>query len=250
MVELTSASEVIHELRSGTLEGAALTLDESLTLLDDGFDLRVILIMDFSDGGDVLLAKPGIDSLEKLRGRRIAVETTAVGGIVLDSALRKGGLKPDDVEIVPCSIEEHVDRYPEVDAVVTFETMRTKIKKLGAVTLFDSSEIPDRIVDVLVVKAEVAESHSRSLSRLLAGYFRAREHLAANPDDAAKRMAVRLGLSPEEMLTAYEGMRLPELDENRKILTGAQPPLERNLLQSLSGIGKLADGRFLPDGEP
>ncbi len=196
LVELTSASEVIHKLRSGTLEGAALTLDESLTLLDDGLDLKVILIMDFSNGGDGLLVKPGIASLEDLRGKRIAVETTAVGGIVLDSALRKGGLKPDDVAIVPCPIEDHVDRYPGVDAVVTFEPMRTKLKKLGAVTLFDSSEIPDRIVDVLVVKSEVVDTHPRSLRRLLEGYFKAREHLASNPDAAAKLMAVRLGLSP------------------------------------------------------
>lgn len=79
LVELTSASEVIHALRSGTLEGAALTLDEVLTLLDDGFDLKVVLVMDFSNGGDVLLAKPGIDSTADLRGKRIAVEYTAVG---------------------------------------------------------------------------------------------------------------------------------------------------------------------------
>lgn len=262
LVELTSASEVLHKLRSGTLEGAALTLDESLILLDDGFDLKVILIMDFSNGGDVLLAKPGIASLEDLRGKRIAVETTAAGGIVLDSALRKGGLKPEDVEIVPCPIEDHVDCYPGVDAVVTFEPVRTKLKKQGAVALFDSSEIPERIVDVLVVKAEVVETHPRSLHRLLEGYFKAREHLASKPDAAAELMAVRLGLSPGELLAAYEGVRLPELEENRKLLTGGQPPLERtaedlrvfmlerNLLQSLSSIGKLADGRFLPSDEP
>jgi NitT/TauT family transport system substrate-binding protein len=46
LIEFTSASSVIHALRNGMIEGATLTLDEVLTLLSDGFDLKVILAPD------------------------------------------------------------------------------------------------------------------------------------------------------------------------------------------------------------
>lgn len=100
LVELPSTSEVMHALRNRTLEGAALTLDETLTLLDSGFHLKIILVMDFSDGGDVLLAKPEIASLSALRGKRVAVEYTAVGAIILDAALNAAGLSASDITIV------------------------------------------------------------------------------------------------------------------------------------------------------
>ena len=166
LIELSTASDVIHSLRSGTLEGAALTLDETLTLLDDGFDLKVILVMDFSDGGDALLAKPEITSIKALRGKRIAVENSNVGAILLDGALLAAELTAADVEIISCTLEEHINCYSSADAVVTYEPFRTKLLQLGAHQLFDSSQMPGRIVDVLVVHAESTNNNPLSLEQL------------------------------------------------------------------------------------
>ncbi|MCU7939074.1 MAG: ABC transporter substrate-binding protein [gamma proteobacterium symbiont of Bathyaustriella thionipta] len=107
LVEMNSASEVIHSLRSGTLEGAALTLDEALTLQADDFDLKIILVMDFSHGADVLLAKPDIDTLAALKGKRIAVEYTAVGAILLDAALASADLTVSDIQVIACSFSKN-----------------------------------------------------------------------------------------------------------------------------------------------
>ena len=65
-----SASDIMHAMRNDVLEGAALTLDETLSLIDDGIDLKVILVMDISNGADVLLAKPEIQSIADLRGEK------------------------------------------------------------------------------------------------------------------------------------------------------------------------------------
>lgn len=262
LVELLSASEVIHALRNKTLEGAALTLDEAMTLMDDGFDLKVILVMDFSNGGDVLLAKPEIASLAALRGKRIAVEYTAVGAILLDAALDAAGLKVLDITIVSCRLEEHLECYGSADAVVTFDPFRTKLLNQGARLLFDSRRIPSRIVDVLVVLEETTKTHPRGLEELLAGYFKAREHLASQPEDASKRMAIRLGLSSDEVLASYDGLKLPTLDENHSLLNGKPPQLVRTagkLAEFMRGkkwlknrleVDGLMDGRFLPGATP
>ena len=258
---MTSASDVIHALRNRTLEGAALTLDEALTILDDGFDLRVILVMDFSNGGDGLLAKPEVDSLADLRGKRVAVEYTAVGAILLDSALDAAGLSAHDIEIVACTLDEHLDCYSFVDAVVTFEPFMTKLLNQGAQLLFDSSRIPGRIVDVLVVLADTKKTHPRSLEHLIAGYFKAREHLASQPEDASKRMAARAGVAPAQVLAFYDGLKLPGLEENQRLLNGKPPPLQRTaadlagfmlekqLLKNPLTVEGLIDSCFLPDSK-
>lgn len=79
LVEMPSNTQVSENLRNGTIEAGGLTLDEALALMQDGVDLRVILIMDMSHGADVVMARHGINNLKALRGRRVGVENTAVG---------------------------------------------------------------------------------------------------------------------------------------------------------------------------
>lgn len=259
LIELVNASDVLHAMRTRNLEGAVLTLDEALTLIQDGIDLRVILVMDVSNGGDVLLAKPEIKTLAGLRGKRVAVEDTAVGAILLDAALEAAGLTVADIEVVACTVDRHEDCYSSANAVVTFEPVRTRLLNQGARLLFDSSQIPGRIVDVLVVHAEITETHPESLQYLLGGYFQALEHLQHQPDDAARRMAVRLGITAAEMLASYDGISLPGLSGNKTLFAEgpeslqttvadlAHYMLEKKLLSEVISVENFIDGSFLAD---
>lgn len=262
LIEMTSASEVIHALRSGTLEGATLTLDEALTLLADGIELKIILVMDFSNGGDVLLAKPSIETLSNLRGKRIAVEYTAVGAILLDAALATAGLTVSDIEVVSCLLDNHINCYNSNDAVVTFDPVRTKLLTQGAKLLFDSSKIAGRIVDILVVHDKTIQTHTHSLENLLAGYFKARKYLATQPDDAAEHMALRQDIAAAEVLASYDGLKLPSLEENHSLLKGTDPKLQstaenlveymlaRQLLRKKLNVNDIISAQFLPHSLP
>ncbi|WP_083700414.1 ABC transporter substrate-binding protein [Shewanella sp. UCD-KL12] len=227
LVEMTSASEVIHALRNHTIEGAALTLDEVLTVMEDDYQLKVILIMDFSNGGDVLLSKPEITSLSQLKGKNIAVEYTAVGAILLNGALNAANLSAKDVTITACAFDEHQQCYSQADAVVTFEPNRTNILSLGGNQLFDSSQIPGRIIDVLVVHSSAIDSHPKSIHELIVGYFKAIDYFNKKPQAAAEQMKARLGLSPAEVIDSYKGLHLPSLHENVEMLSGKTPKLEK-----------------------
>ena len=218
LVALPSASDVLAALRSGNLEGAALTLDESLTLLEDNIDLKVVLIMDFSDGGDVLLAKPGIDSISDLKGKTVALETTAVGAILLDGALTSANVSIDDITIQNCMVDKHLQCYEHVDAIVTFEPALTRLRELGAKLLFDSSQIPGRIVDVLVVSEMALKKQEGLVKKLIAGYFQARQLLDESPLETAESISPRLGLAPQQILDSFEGLKLPSLSENYQYL--------------------------------
>ena len=226
LVEMSSASDVMHAMRNGLLEGAALTLDETLTLLDDGIDLKVILVMDISNGADVLLAKPEIKSMEDLRGKSVAVEYSAVGAILLDAALQSSGLTASDIKIISCSANEHIECYKQADAVVTFDPTRTKLLNQGAHELFSSSQIQGQIVDVLVVQSKAIDTNPDALKQLIAGYFNAREYVDVNSEVAAKLMAIRMQISAEEVLKSFEGIRLPVLEENWFLLSGEPEPLQ------------------------
>lgn len=221
LVEYPSASEVIRGFRNQVLEAAALTLDEVLLLLESGLPLKVVLVMDVSQGGDVLLARPGIDSVAALRGHRIGVESSALGAYFLTRALEIHGLSVADITPVHLSVDDHEQAYRtgEVDAVATFEPVRTRLLNAGAQEVFSSAALPGEIIDVLVVHERVLRRDPARIRALLKGWFQAVALLRDRPEQAAGRMAPRLRLTPAEVLASYQGLHLPDLRENRQLLS-------------------------------
>ncbi|MFT5467036.1 MAG: NitT/TauT family transport system substrate-binding protein [Verrucomicrobiales bacterium] len=227
LVDYSSATQVIQAFRNKGIQAAALTLDEVLLLRETGIDVTIILANDISDGGDVVLGRPGITSLDQLKGKSVGVETSALGAYVLARALQSVNLKQGDVRVVPLEVDEHESAFEsgELDAVVTFEPVRSKLLEGGASLLFDSSQIPGEIVDVVVVRRELLMEREGQLITLLRGWYRALEYLEQKPDDACEKMAKRLGISPDEVLKGYEGLHLPDQKETAKMLRGDPAPL-------------------------
>ena len=260
LTEMANASQTSRALRNSTLEASFCTLDEALGLMQDGVDLRVILVADISQGADAVLARPDITRLQDLRGKRIAVENAAVGAIMLDAVLEAAKLTASDVELVAATGDQHTKLYQSgaVDAVITFEPNRSAILKLGGHVLFDSNAIPDRIMDVLVVRADQIAGHKQALTALVAAHFRALNYQAQQPQDAAKRIAPFLAVTADEIAAQYEGIKIPTLAENHAYLSGTQPRLKasaanlaalmlRNkLLQHAVNAEQLAEPKFLP----
>ncbi len=260
LVELPSATAVMHQMLAGNLEGACLTLDEALLLRAQGEDLRVVAVMDFSDGADALLARPSVPTLAALRGKRIGVEHTAVGAVLLDGALEAAGLEPGEVELVHLPVDEHEAAFlaGRVDAVVTFEPVRSRLLAQGARVLFDSGRLPGRIMDVLVLRAAALAARPEAARALVAGYFRGLAFLREHPREAARIMARRLGVPPERVQGLFAGLKLTGLADNRLQLLGHPAPLQvtaeglarlmrrHELLERLPPLEGLVDGRLLP----
>ncbi len=138
----------------------------------------------------------------------------------------------DMLKKVPLEADEHERAFREgrVDAVVTFEPVRSRLLSEGATLLFDSSRIPGEVVDVLIVSQQFLADHEDQVQRLLVAWFQALHHLQSKPADAARLIADRLRLTPEEVLQSYEGLRLPDRNENLRFLGGASQ--EAELLQA------------------
>ena len=264
VVQLASDTDVMRALRNGSVEVAAMTLDEALLLGSQGEPLAVLMAMDFSNGADVVMAWPEIRSLAEIRGRRVGVESTALGATMLAAALEQAGLTLADVQLVDLPIDQHADALlrHKVDVIVTFEPVRTLLRKAGAVVLFDSSAVPELIVDVLVARREVLESRDVQLQDLVRGYYEARSYMVTHPAEAHAFIARRLQLTSLELQQAYTGLRLPSLNDNIRWLTGNPSPFqtqvqqlhrqmrERNLLQGDTAPDILAAPRWLDGVRP
>lgn len=237
LVDYPSGTEEVRAYQNGEIEAAGISIDQALVLAATNRDVRIVTVMDFSAGGDAILGKPNIKNLQDLKGRRVGVESTALGAFVITRALGKVGLSPKDVQIVSLQVSEHERAFKEgkVDAVVTFGPPLTKLLASGAKVLFDSNQIPGEIVDVLIVRSSALQNQADTVEALINGRFRALEYLQNNPQDAARRIAPRTGVTPEQFLQSLEGLTQPNLQENQRLLSKNDPTL-LNSIKLLSDV--------------
>jgi NitT/TauT family transport system substrate-binding protein len=255
LVDYASATQVQNAFRNGAIEAATLTLDEALQLAAQGFNPRVILVLDISLGADVLLADAAIGTMHDLKGKRVGVETTALGAFMFSRAIASGSLSREDVTVVPLTADEHERAFREgrVDALVTYEPMRTRLLKNGARILFDSSMIPGEVIDVLLVRNEVLDTRLEAVEALARGWFKALDYMKTQPEKATQNISARLKLSPDEMKEAFSLLTLADRDENRRFLLGKSPalvPLSEKLaavMRQYKLLTRPVDAATLPD---
>ena len=256
VIAYPSATTAIRDFKANQLEAVALTIDEALLLASAGGDFKIVAVFDISHGGDVLIGTKGMQNLAEIKGKRIALEATALGSFMLSRALEHAGLVASDITPVNKNLNQHEQSIQEkkVDAVVTFHPVATRLINSGYPMLFDSTKIPGEIVDVLLVHTAFLEKHPSQVESLLTGYFRALQYQQANFDAAVRFISQREGVSPQEYKDSLKGLIIPDLEANRRMLgseidklTASMVRLEKimrqkNLLPRSVDVSTLLDG--------
>ncbi|MCY1080198.1 ABC transporter substrate-binding protein [Archangium lansingense] len=231
LVEYLSSSQLLRAFRNGAIDAMSATIEEVLSLEQLGHDPRVVLVLDASHGADCLMARPEVESLSALAGRRIGSEESLLGMYILTRVVEHAGLKREDVklEFVPLETQVAAWQRGELDAVVTFEPYCQRLADVGARRLFDSTRLPGEIVDVLVVRKNFLEASPQQVDALLRGWFATLIWKQQHPQEAMQRMSRRLGLDPLRFHEALSGVRLMDEHAQRALLTGSQPGLHTTL---------------------
>ena len=202
LLEFNSLSDARRAYERGQLDGLGTSVIDALQTLENSErSPQIVQVIDYSDGADVILAKPGIRDLHALRGGRVGVELGSLGIYLLARGLEKHGLGLGDVKMTSMDQMSMMEAISKgmLDAIVTYPP--TSLKLVGdfkAENLFTSSEIPGEIVDVIIVDEQVIKQRPSDISKLLRAYQKAMQFTRQHPDEAYKIMAAREGITPDE----------------------------------------------------
>lgn len=207
----------IDAFTSKNVDACTMTNMEALDLpAASGVDTTVIIIGDYSNGNDALMARDG-NTLKSLAGKKVLLVEKTVSQYLLERAfvlnnaeeqLRKLKLvNTSDGSIVAAFMND-----PSQAGVVTWKPLVSQIQKMrGVTTLFDSSKIPGEILDLLVIRTEVLNRPDGSgqkfakaitgawyemLSQMSTGNSRVLEAVAAVSEDT-------LGSYKEQLSTTH-----------------------------------------------
>jgi NitT/TauT family transport system substrate-binding protein len=225
--ELPSADISLEAFRNRTADMATLTLDETLELLASGVKLRILFVMDASKGADAVMATPKIKTLADLKGRRIAIENIPLGGYMLTRTLNAAKLAREDVQVVSASEAKQLEMYQQgkADAFITFDPFKSQLAAQGAHVIFDSSQIPDEIFDLMVVHEDVFLARRKEVCEVGRQWYRTLDYMKQSPDEAGERIAKRLGVTVMEYHAMVKGISIPDKLDSLRLLSGNSPAI-------------------------
>lgn len=228
LVELHGLSDVRRAYVRGQLDGMFSTLIEVLQSgQQSGRPPVVTLVTDYSDGADVVLARPELSGVRALRGRRVGLELASLNTYLLARALETVGMGLADVSLVNLPKNELATAIKEgrVDAVVTYPPESIHLEKaLKLRRLFSSAEIPGEIPDVLSFDPEVLRNRGSEVRAALRAYSRAQAFARSHPDEARRIMAGQQNISVDEFKLALEsGIKLVSVDEQSVFFEAGGP---------------------------
>jgi NitT/TauT family transport system substrate-binding protein len=216
LVELASLADIKRVFEQGRIDAMASTIIEAVEVsLNSDTKIDIVLVPDFSNGGDVIIATKPLTNIADLQGKKIGVELGLLGSFILAQALDKNGLSLDDVTMM--NVEQLNAKQQlllnSIDAVVTYPPFATQILRHGSVDqIFSTTDIPGDVIDVVSVRDGVLLNPQQWQQKLFTAWQRALDFAKSNSDEAYKIMADREGISVEEFEAALTGVSIIEKD--------------------------------------
>jgi NitT/TauT family transport system substrate-binding protein len=231
----------IDAYTAGKLDGILIACNDSLPAKSS----KIIVLTDFSEGNDMIIGKPGLDSIKDLKGKTIGLEENLVEHLLLVAALEKNELKEGDVKLKKVKTEETTQALKSgaVDAIGAWYPIsgRTLTEVAGSKKLFTSADAPGLIYDALQVDPDSLSKRRDDWKKVVGVWFKALAYLN-NKDshaDAVKIMAKRIEGSPEDLEKNLKGTHLLDETGNLKALR------KRNTLDSIYGSLQNANDFYL-----
>jgi len=212
---------------AGQLDAVPMTNGDTLVTGASGGMGVMIILNDFSDGNDMVVARPGIDGVADLAGKKVGVEIGFVGHLLLLNALESVGLSEDDVTLVnvPTNETPQVLASGDVDAIVAWQpNSGNALKQVpGSKAIYTSADQPGLIYDVLAVNPVSLAQRRDDWSKVVDVWYRVVDYILdpATQADAVSIMAARVGISAEEYLPLLRGTRILTLAEAKAIMAPA-----------------------------
>lgn len=172
VVQINDYVESINQYTAGQFDGCSMTNMDALTIpAAGGVDSTALIIGDFSNGNDGVVVKGQGKTLKDLKGMHVNLVELSVSHYLLARGLETVGLSEKDLQVVNTSDADLVAAFatPDVKAVTTWNPLLAEIEATPNVSkVFDSSQIPGEIIDLMVVNSETLQDNP-ALGKALTG---------------------------------------------------------------------------------
>jgi len=183
---------------------------------------KAFIQTDWSRGGDVIIAKRGINTINDLKGKKIALAVPAPALTMLVTALESAGMTLDDVELLKTTdniTAAEAFQSKDVDAAVVWSPFDIDaISKVpGSKALISTVEQSHIIGDIMFAKESVIQNKKKMFDGFYEGWMRAVGEINENPgnhEKAAKYLSEFLEFTLDDAKGAMTTVHLANHGDN------------------------------------
>jgi NitT/TauT family transport system substrate-binding protein len=186
--------ESMNQYTAGAFDAVTLTNMDGLSIpAAGGVDTTAVIVGDFSNGNDTVILKDKAN-LADIKGQTVNLVQFSVSHYLLARALDTVKLTELDVKVVNTSDADMAAAYktPDVTSVVTWKPIvSTILEDASAKKVFDSSQIPGEIIDLMVANTDVLKDNPNFGKALTGIWYETAALLTADtPEGKAAREAM------------------------------------------------------------
>ena len=240
VVQINDYIESINQYTAGQFDGCTMTNMDALTIpAAGGVDSTALIIGDFSNGNDGIVLKGSDKNLADIKGQRVNLVELSVSHYLLARALDSVEMSERDVTVVNTSDADLVGVFnaSDVTSTVTWNPLLSEITAIPDTTkVFDSSDIPGEIIDLLVVNTETLEANPAFGKALTGAWYEIMAKMQAGDEEALTIMAEASGTD----LAGYQA----QLDATNMFYTAAEAVSFANSDQLQATMKHITDFSF------
>ncbi|WP_424931775.1 putative urea ABC transporter substrate-binding protein [Amaricoccus macauensis] len=202
IVQINDYVESINQFTAGAFDGVSATNMDTLSIpAGGGVDTTALIIGDYSNGNDAVILK-GEGSIADLADKPVNLVELSVSHYLLARGLDTVGLSEMDLDgVVNTSDADMIAAFatPDVEAVVTWNPLVSEIMDTSpdANTVFDSSQIPGEILDLMVVNTETLADNPAFGEALVGAWYEVMSLMAEGDEEVLTAMAEAAGTDLE-----------------------------------------------------
>ena len=207
VTQLNDYVESINQYTAGQFDGCTMTNMDALTIpAAGGVDSTALIVGDFSNGNDGIVLKGEKKTLGDLKGMDVNLVELSVSHYLLARGLERAGLSEKDLKVVNTSDADLVAAFAtdDVQAVATWNPLLAEIEATPGVTkVFDSSQIPGEIIDLMVVNSDTLKDNPELGKALTGAWYEIMATMSAD-SDAGKAAREHMAKASGTDLAGYE----------------------------------------------
>jgi NitT/TauT family transport system substrate-binding protein len=206
---------------AGKVDAVTVASGDALVTGAQGGKNVAILVTDYSNGNDMIVAKPGIADLKALKGKSIGLELGLVEHLLLQKGLESNGMKISDVKLVgvPTNQTAQVLASGSVDAIGAWNPNSGQALKSvpGSKAVYSSADAPGLIYDFLSVNPQSLATRRDDWVKVVKIWNKVVAYLKApaTRDSGIAIMAARVGVPAADYAKFIDGTKLLTLEESR-----------------------------------
>lgn len=210
--QFSSGGDVVQAFGSNSVDLALVGSSPGTKALSPPIsdDLKIIWIHDVIGEAESLVVQDSVDatSLPELEGMRVAVPFASTAHYSLLAALDREGMTPSDIDLINLSPDAMLAAWEreEIDAAWVWAPTLPELLKTGSIILSaaDTADVAPTF-DLAAATTPFVEDNPEFMEIWTACQNAAVTMIQDDPETAAASVAVQLGITPEEVLSQFDG---------------------------------------------